>query len=237
MKKPAFVQNGIYHVYNRGVEKRNIFLDTADRYRFVQSLIEFNSDMPADNLYYHFSRKEQKIEPRRLRGERELGKPLVNIFAFCLMLNHFHLMVQQVSENGVVAFMQKLGTGYTKYFNTKHERVGHLFQGRFKATHVATHAHLLHLPLYIHCNPLDSEFPEWRDYQNLASLDWEKAMEFLEKYRWSSYLDYMGKENFPEVIHKEFLTELFGDAAHYKKEMGKWLKGGRNAMSLLEEFT
>jgi len=117
--------------------------------------------------------------------------------------------------------MQKLGTGYTMYFNQRYERVGPLFQGRFKAKLVNQESHLIHLPYYIHCNPLDLESPEWRKKE---IKDYRKAVRFLENYRWSSYPDYIGKKNFPSVTQREFLLDFFNGTEQYKKDTLNWLK-------------
>ena len=165
-----------------------------------------------------------EVEPQYIERERKSRKLLVKILAFCLMPNHFHLLLQQVKDGGIIKFMQKLGTGYTMYFNKVYERVGSLFQGRFKAVLVNQESHFIHLPYYIHCNPLDLKFPEWRNYGGSTSIDWRGAVGFLEKYRWSSYLDYIGKKNFPSVTQREFLTEFLGGPEQYRKDTIKWLK-------------
>jgi len=221
MQKPKFVENKIYHIYNRGVEKRKTFLDKQDYLRFIHNLFEFNDEAATKNLFFYFNRLTSEVEPHYLKPNREPRKLLVNILAFCLMPNHFHLLVQQIKENGVVRFMQKLGTGYTMYFNQKYERVGGLFQGRFKAVLVENEAHFIHLPYYIHCNPLDLAAPEWRERE---IKDYKKAMRFLENYRWSSHLDYMGKKNFPSVTQRDFLLEFFEGTKGYEKGISTWLE-------------
>ncbi len=117
--------------------------------------------------------------------------------------------------------MRKLGTGYTNYFNKKYNRAGSLFQGLFKAILVNRESHFIHLPFYIHVNPLDLIAPEWRkgEIKNI-----KKAINFLENYRWSSFLDYIGKNNFPSVTRREFLLEFFGGPEQYKKDILLWLK-------------
>jgi putative transposase len=222
MKKPHFVNNEIYHIYNRGVEKREIFLDDRDRFRFVHDLFEFNDEAPALNVNYYLKRQYIEVQPRYIEKKEKIPrKLLVEILSFCLMPNHYHLLVRQKRENGIVDFMQKLGTGYTMYFNQKYQRVGGLFQGRFKAIMINKESHLLHLPYYIHLNPLDIEFPEWREKE---LKDFKKAIIFLKNYRWSSFLDYIGKENFPSITSREFLTDILGQPKEYLKETKNWLK-------------
>jgi putative transposase len=158
MIRPVFINDELYHVYNRGVEKRDIFMDEADRYRFVHNLYEFNDENPASNVSYYFDKRSGTVQPIIHKGRRESRNPLVDILVFTLMPNHFHLLLRQKKENGISRFMQKLGTGYSMYFNKKHERVGGLFQGKFKAVHVNEEAHFIHLPHYIHTNPLELNY-------------------------------------------------------------------------------
>ncbi len=218
MKKPQFADNQIYHIYNRGVEKRKIFLDDKDYFRFIHDLFEFNDANPALNVFYYFDPKNM-VQPHYFRKEKKPRKLLVEIMAFVLMANHFHLLLRQKRENGIIKFMQKLG-GYTMYFNQKYERVGPLFQGRFKAILIKDQAHLIHLPYYIHLNPLELLFPDWPNHQGLPSI----AIDFLEKYKWSSWPDYIGIKKFPSVTSRDFLLDIFGGSEKYKKETIKWLK-------------
>jgi putative transposase len=137
-----------------------------------------------------------------------------------MMDNHFHMLVRQKEENGITNFMRKLGTGYTNYFNKKYERNGALFQGRFKSVHIENESHLMYLPIYIHLNPLDFDFKEWRNgkIENPTG-----AINFLNNYRWSSYMDYTGKKNFPSLINKDFLLNRLGNEENFTKEITDWV--------------
>lgn len=220
MKKPPFVNNEIYHIYNRGVDKRKIFIDDQDRIRFIHDLFEFNDEYPAENFFYFKSKNQyNEVEPRYIERQQS-RKLIVDILAFCEMPNHYHLMIRQRADNGIINFMQKLGTGYTMYFNQKYKRSGSLFQGRFKAVLIKEEQHFIHLPYYIHLNPLDLITPKWRERILKNPAD---AMKFLEEYKWSSYQDYIGKNNFPSVTQREFLLNFFGETKTYKKEMINWL--------------
>lgn len=212
MKKPPLLNNEIYHIYNRGVEKRSVFTDERDYSRFMRNLFEFNDANPVFNLGYRFFGNNSKPPLSKPR------KPLVEILAFCAMPNHFHLLVKQLTDRGVTEFMRKLGTGYTNYFNQRHTRVGSLFQGTFKASLVDKEPQLLYLPHYIHLNPLDLTMPEWREHK---IKDTTKALEFLKTYRWSSYLDYIGQKNFPLITQPAFYRSL--TSIDYEKEMKEWL--------------
>jgi putative transposase len=210
--KPA--NDEVYHIYNRGVEKRKIFLDNQDHFRFIHSLYEFNDKNPTLNF---------PIEVRLPKDKKR--EVLVEILAYCLMPNHFHLMLRQVKENGITEFMRKMGTGYTNYFNKKNKRVGSLFQGKYKMTHIQKESHYIYLPYYIHFNPLKLVGFDWKE--NTVE-DFEKSIEFLENYRWSSFQNYIGTKNFPSLINEKFISEFFGGPESYRKSVRSWLKKSSN---------
>ncbi len=210
----------IYHVLNRGVDKRDIFMDKQDNLRFIHDLYEFNDQERVESTYYKF--RDYGINGKIGAGKKhKQRKPLVDILAFCLMSNHYHLMLSSKTEKGISLFMQKLNAGYVKYFNQKHERSGTLFQGRYKKILVTSNTHFLHLPFYIHFNPLDLSYPEWRE--NKIS-DPKKATELLKSHRWSSHLDYLGIKNFPSVLNMRALMETFGSHKDYHQLVENYLK-------------
>lgn len=213
----------LYHVLSRGVDKRKIFLDDHDRLRFVHDLFEFNNEDRANTVFYSFTKtkKSNDIASRKFKPERKPRKLLVDIHAFCILPNHYHLFLSPRVECGVSRFMKKVNMGYAKYFNIKYARKGTLFEGRFKSILVSREAHFIHLPYYIHLNSLDLIAPEWRE-RKLMNLD--KALNFLETYRWSSHLDYCGKKNFPSVTNRDFLLEFFGGSEKYSKSVVEWLE-------------
>ncbi len=220
------VTGQIYHVLNRGVDKRKIFLDEGDYLRFIHDLFEFNDIEPVNNLTYYFRKIQSKdsaspyiiTQKRKERVKRNL---LVEILAFCLLPNHYHLLLKPLLDGGVVKFITKLNMGYAKYFNEKYERNGVLFQGRYKSIHVNKESHFIHLPYYIHLNALDLKFSGWR---NKEIKNYKEVIKFLEHYRWSSFLDYIGIKNFPSITQREFLLKLFGGSEQYKKDTLEWLK-------------
>lgn len=210
----------IYHILNRSIDKKRIFLDKQDYFRFIHDLFEFNNqDLVSTASYYFFQNsKSSVLEGPKIRKSRKL---LVDIHVFCLMPNHYHLLLSEKIEGGIIKFMQKLGAGYVRYFNTKYKRKGTIFEGRYKRILVSKEPHFYHLPYYIHLNPLDLKFKEWREGK---LRNYKQAMEFLEEYRWSSHLDYLGIKNFPSVTNRKFLTEVFGGEKEYEKSIKKWLK-------------
>lgn len=207
----------IYHVLNRGVDKRNIFLDAEDYVRFIHDLYEFNDEEPVKNVYRSLGYDEsiQNINERKKR------KRVVDLLAFVLMPNHFHLMLIPRIQNGVYLYMKKLGCGYARYFNAKYQRTGTLFEKRYKRILIKNEEHFKHLPYYIHCNPLDLSYPEWRKRE---LKDFKGALKFLDSYRWSSHLDYCGKKNFSSVTQRKFLLDYFEGEEGYRESIKNWLQ-------------
>jgi len=186
----------------RGVEKRDIVLDDSDRLRFIHNLYAFNDLNPVQN--YEIPTRQKGLQKRSL---------LVYIHAFCLMQNHYHLLVSEAVENGVSLFMKKLNMGYTKYFNERYTRSGALWQGKYRKVLITNNAHFLYIPFYIHLNPLDYVMPEWREgrVNNVRA-----ALKHLSTYRWSSHLDYLGIKNFPSITHRNELQENLGIKQNYE---------------------
>ena len=207
----------LYHILNRGVDKRTIFLDKKDYFRFIHDLFEFNDEQNSSFNNYHF-RKSLDVGRPEIRRKRRL---LIKLHAFCLMPNHYHLLVSPRVESGISLFMKKLNGGYAKYLNEKYKRVGALFQGKYKSIAIEGDPHFSWIPYYIHFNPLDLTMPEWRE-GNIKDV--KKALEYLKAYRWSSHLDYLGEKNFPSLTQREFFTEFFDDDGGYEKSIQEMLK-------------
>ena len=209
----------LIHVLNRGVDKRNIFLDDQDRFRFIHDLFEFNNQEKVNNVFHSFHKYNNDIECHYIK--KPARKLLVQVHAFCLMPNHYHLLLSRKIDTGISQFMQKLNMGYSKYFNEKYKRTGTLFEGRYKSVTIIDETHFNHIPYYIHLNPLDLIAPEWRKNE---LKDYKKALDFLNSYRWSSHLDYLGKKNFPSITQRGSLLEIFGSSEGYEKNIKQWLK-------------
>lgn len=218
-KKRNLATNELYHIFDRGVDKRNIFIDKSDQIRFIHDLYEFNDKKPAPD-YIRRDNEDSNVGHAMSHIERD---KLVKIHAFALMPNHHHLIVEPIKENGASFFIRKLHCGYARGFNEKHKRNGYLFQGRYQDVHIQDDRQLMHLVCYIHANPLSLWKENWKE-KKLTKQEIIEAMQFLEKYRWSSFLDYIGTENFPSVIDNKFLTEIFGGPEKYKKFFIDWLE-------------
>lgn len=215
IKRPQIITGEFYHIIKRGVEERDIFLDDEDRLRFINSLLVFNDKKPAPWGIRAFW--EQR-SPNCLTDYRS-ENAMVEIHAFSLMSNHFHLLVRQIAENGITNFMRKLG-GYSYYFNKKYQRAGPLFQGRYKAVLIKNQDQLKNIFVYIHINPLEIIEFNWKEK---GIKEPQKAIQFLEKYHWSSYPDFIGKKNFPNLIYKDFFFKVLGNEQGCKKELESWV--------------
>ncbi|PIR87571.1 MAG: hypothetical protein COU10_03935 [Candidatus Harrisonbacteria bacterium CG10_big_fil_rev_8_21_14_0_10_45_28] len=202
----------IYHVLNRGVDKRNVVNDDNDRFRFVHSLYIFNDSKPLDENHTRTDYFKAAIE----------RVPLVDIHAWCLMDNHYHLLVSPIDDDlkNLATFMKKLNMGYARYFNERNHRSGYLWQGKYKKILIEQDSHFLHIPYYIHLNPLDRLSKDWRSG---PVSDIQCSLEYLTKYRWSSHLDYIGERNFSSVINNELLTETLGSPEKYISAVNKYL--------------
>lgn len=194
-----------YHIFNRGVNKLPIFANIYDYKRFFRSMTYYQIEgpKPSFSLFPPLSRKLDR------------DKKIVEIVAFCLMPNHFHLLLKQVKDNGITEFLGKLSNSYTKYHNIKHGRVGPILQGEFKSVLVESNEQLLHLSRYIHLNPLVSGITK-----------------NLDDYIWSSYPEYLGRIPNPlcskEIVLDQFkssrgYTQFVHDQVGYAMEL-EWIK-------------
>ncbi|MBI2047685.1 MAG: transposase [Parcubacteria group bacterium] len=202
----------LYHLLNRGVDKRTVFMNEKDYFRFIHDLFEFNDQQGSSFNNYHFQKSLDVGRPE-IRRPRKL---LINLHAFCLMPNHYHLLVSPLVEDGISLFMKKLNGGYAKYFNEKYKRSGALWQGKYKAVPIKGDPHFSWIPYYIHFNPLDLVMPEWRER---GIKNPKKAEQYLKSYRWSSHLDYLGIKNFPSLTQRDYLLDFFEGEKGYKESV------------------
>jgi putative transposase len=219
-----FSEGEYYHIYNRGVDKRNIFLDSGDHDRFVKLLYLSNGTKP-----FVF----RDVQDKDLK-DIERNDLLVAVGAYCLMPNHFHLLVKEIHEGGITQFMEKLGTAYSMYFNKRSKRTGFLFESNFKAQHVDNDEYLKYLFAYIHLNPVKLIEPSWKDF---GIRDIGKAKKYLEDYQYSSYADHLGIKRKEDLIlsRKEF-PEYFEKTHEFKSFIDDWLKY-KDDPEIIQNFT
>lgn len=164
-----------YHVYNRGVEKRLIFTDNKNYQRFLDTSYFYQFQDPGIRFSNYINLTP---EARLLRMSSIISKPrIVNVICFVLMPNHIHFLLRQEITDGISEYMMRVADSYTKYFNIKNKRVGHLFQGKFKSVHVENDDQLKHLSRYIHLNPLTSNLVP--SFDSLFAYPWSSLIEYL----------------------------------------------------------
>ena len=209
-----------YHCYNRSIEKRIAFEDIRDYHRFLELLYLANDEFPLRHDSMGIRKFEEVLNIPR-------GKKLVTIGAFCLMPNHFHLVLREVSEGGITAFMRKIGTAYTLYFNSRHDRVGNLFLKPFQSRHASTTDNSFqHLISYVHCNPATLYEPQWKTRH---VVDPQFLGERMAEYQYSSFSTHIGAHT---PIRTILDTEIFSVARTVP--MQKMLKEARQYCSDLD---
>ncbi|MFZ5366283.1 MAG: transposase [Patescibacteria group bacterium] len=205
------VDEQIYHVFNRGVADQPMFTRKRDCERFLQTLWFYHFAKPPVRLS-KFNNLSQEL---KLEIEKQLShlKPSISLYAFCLMPNHFHLLLKQEARGSISSYIKNIIDSYTKFFNIKYQRNGPVFQGQFKAVHVASDEQLVHLSRYIHLNPLTAYVV--KDFAQLLN------------YLWSSLPQYLGKsDGFCEsklvldlFSSKEKYLEFLQDQVEYQREL------------------
>lgn len=224
-RREQFINGEFYHVVTRRLEDHLLFKDVDDYYRGIFSIYEFNTTNPVEILERRKVRAEIKKaqtqgDPLSLTDPRDR---LVEVVLFCLMPNHIHLLLRQLKEKGITTYMNKFGAGYPAYFKRKHgeKRRGYFFQGRFVSVHIKTNEQLKTVFVYIHTNPLSLIEPDWKEK---GIKNPERAIKFLEDYKWSSYPDYIGKKNFPSVTEREFILKVMDGEQGCKNFVENWIK-------------
>lgn len=210
--------NEFYHALNRGVDKKVIFPQDKDYFRFVHNLAEFNDKNWVSHSNTRLSHEFIDIESRK--KQKEL---LVELYGFCLMDNHYHLLLSPLEQDAMSTYLHKVNMGFSKYFNTKYDRSGTLFQGRYKSVLIESEKQFSHILLYIHLNPLDYFMPEWRK-RSLNGREVDKCLKYLESFRWSSHLDYLGKGRFFGLDQKSHFLNYYNGVDGYLDALVNWLK-------------
>jgi putative transposase len=217
IRKKAFVAEEYYHLYNRGNSKQKIFHDSQDYNHFVSLLYACNS---VNNFRTYGLNKEESPY------DFERGLLLVNIGAYCLMPNHFHILITQTEKGDISKFMQKLSTAYVMYYNKKYKRTGGLFEGKFKAEHLHRDPYLKYIFSYIHLNPVKLIDKHWKEK---GIKNKKAALSYLSAYKYSSYLDYIGKERIQnKILNIKSFPKYFPTQKEFSKEIFEWISFNKN---------
>ena len=212
IRKVSFVPGEYYHIYNRGNSKQKIFHDKQDYERFIGLLYACNNQ---ENFKIFNIPKGQGL------FSIDISKKLVDIGAYVLIPNHFHILITQGENGDISKFMQKVSTAYVIYYNKKYKRTGGLFEGKFKSQHAGNDRYLKYLFSYIHLNCLKLLSKDWKES---GIRDKKKTLEYLLNYKYSSYVDYM---EFPRVQSKllniKAFPEYFPGKLSFVKEIFEWI--------------
>ncbi|HAL50409.1 MAG: hypothetical protein UU40_C0003G0035 [Candidatus Uhrbacteria bacterium GW2011_GWD2_41_121] len=192
MRRENLVNDGFYHIYNRSVDKQPLFKSDYDRKFFLYNLKRFNK-----------------------------SKQLVDIVCYCLMDNHFHLLLRQKIDGGISKFMQKIGISSTVRYNDISRRTGCIFEGPYKVKEIDNDGYLLHISRYIHLNPLKYLFPDWK-VKGVDNV--QEAIKYLQNYQWSSYPRLFSKCN--NVCNSQSIYDEFDCSEEYDKFLIDWIKYG-----------
>lgn len=215
-RKFVFSVGEYYHVYNRGVDKRIIFESMGEYKRFLMLLYLCNSNN-------HVDINKLLLEGRSFLDILSLdtGEGITALGAYVLMPNHFHLLARETMNGGLSKFMGKVSTGYSMYFNKKHNRSGSLFQGRFQAKHVKKDEYLRYIFAYIHLNPVKLLEPNWKENGIKNKL---VAQKFLDSYSYSSYFDHTGIRRLEQkILDKKAFPNYFNEAKDFDDFISDWL--------------
>ena len=218
-RKISFVEGEYYHIYNRGNSKQDIFLDKTDYDRFIKLLYLCNS-----NKSFNF--REDIVKQNIDAFDFDRGETIVSIGAWVAMSNHFHLLLMIsprgcLGQEGITVFMGKLCTAYSMYFNKKYKRTGKLFEGVFKSTHIESDEQLKYNFSYIHLNPVKIIDSLWKEK---GIRNHKKVLEFLNKYKFSSYDDYRGKKRSEnKIISQGDFPDYFFTPDIFDEEILEWL--------------
>lgn len=200
-RNTPLVVGEIYHVFNRSIARQLIFKNQKDHQRIID-VINFYRFNKLPLRYSHYSRLSKDHKSQFDEDFLINSKPILNIIAYCIMPNHFHFLLQPVIKNGISDFMRNVQNSYSKYYNTKYERTGSLFQSMFKAVRIETNEQLLHVCRYIHLNPVTAYLLE---------------IDRLVEYPWSSFRNYLLDSQNESFVSPELVLDQFKSREIYKK--------------------
>ncbi len=203
-RKQSFAVDEYYHLYNRGAEKRVIFQDVKDYqyFQFLMFICNTKKSLVLRDIGKNFDRKET----------------IIDIGTYCLMPNHFHILVREKMDCGVSTYMRKLMTAYSMYFNKKYKRTGKLYENVFKATHCKEDRYLRYLYSYIHLNPAKLIDKNWRENK---SKDPTKLLDHVFSFHYSSLPEYVRGEY--KITNPEVFPLYFKKPLDHRAELFEWL--------------
>ncbi len=219
IRSESIVSDQYYHIYNRGNGKNIIFLDDEDYCRFLKILYVCNS-----NIKFNF--RDSLLKRSMDAWEFDQEKTLVDVLAWVLMPNHFHIILtspsprQGLGLNNISVYMQKVSTAYAMYFNKKYKRTGSLFEGKFKSKAILEDNYFKYIFAYVHLNPIKLVQYDWKE-KGIKNKD--KARDFILNYKFSSFQDYVNNSRtFSKILNLEVLDGNFKN--NHIRELFNWFK-------------
>jgi len=219
MRKEIFTPGEYYHVYSRVILNITEFKNYENAQKLHQAFLLANST--ESSTAFRYLRNYENAGLGRAIEIAWRGEKLVDVVAYVIMPNHYHLLVKELRENGISDFFHKCNTAIAKYINIKEERKGPLFESNFKAKHIDSNQYLLHLSLYIHLNPLD--FIDSKNWRNGNLKNWNSKKKELLEYPWSSLKNYLYKDYEDWILSgTEIILDQFKDKKDYEKFLREW---------------
>jgi len=198
MRSHAFIVGEFYHIYTHVIDGRNLFNGEGDYKRALIAMFAFNGSFLPPRLD-RFNDINLVYDIRD--GKIDVGEPLVEIVSFCLMPTHLHLILKEKSDFGISKFMHRFQVSYSKYYNQKYQRRGHVFERTFNSKHIDDNDYLLTSSCYLHTNP--KTLTDWSGKEN--------------KYPWSTYQDFLGENRWGNLIKKDIIMSQFNNGSDYKR--------------------
>jgi putative transposase len=211
-----FYPGEYFHTYNRGINKMSIFNSKYDYQRFEELLYTTNSKI-TKKLSDIRGTKPQSPHPV---WTEERGETLVDIGAYCLMPNHFHILIKSKNEKDTALFFQRLQMSHSKYFNKKNNRTGVLFQGKIKSEHVISNEYLKYLFAYIHLNPVKLIQKDWKES---GIKNQGEAKKYLYSYEYSSFLCFLTEQPKSSILNFSVFPQYFENREDFKKHIFEWI--------------
>lgn len=228
MRKDAFVPNEYYHIYNRVMFSMPEFRVSKNADRLEQAFLLANSTKSAEA--FQFLRNNKDASLKDAIEITKQGNKLVDVLCYSIMPDHYHLLVKEIQENGIVNFVRKCDISISKYINISQDRKGPLFESFFKSKHVSTNEYLIHLSVYIHLNPLDFiSGKEWRQHK---LKNWTNVKNNLLKYKWSSLKSFLNPSEENKIISgQQIILDQFNTGENYESFLRDWSEESMTAIN------
>ncbi|PSO45927.1 MAG: hypothetical protein BRC25_00345 [Parcubacteria group bacterium SW_6_46_9] len=180
MRSVNIAPDEVYHIYNRGNQKQTLFYTERDYIRMLFLMLMFQSPKRFRNIKRRVNYFEDGND-FKIDADKVIKNRFVELINFCIMPNHFHLTVNNLAKDGVPKYLHRIQNAYGRYFNTKRDKTGHVFQGPYKAKHISSDRQLRHLSAYVHKNPKEMR-------STYANYYWSSYQDYVDENRWGGLL-------------------------------------------------